>query len=81
MSSAAANRFQELRRRYRDLVPSKNVSRKRRRELSWAAAIETTREVASIELALGRPHDRGFIDQLKDEVQAHLAAAGVRFKR
>ncbi len=76
---SALTRFEELKRRYRQLVPRRKASREIWRELSAAAAIEVTREFASIELAMGRRHDRGFIEGLGEDVRNHLTAAGARF--
>lgn len=74
----AAQRFEDLFAKYRSLVPARKVSRARRRELRWAASLEQVREAATLERALGRPHDRLQLEQMRVDAQAHLRAGGVR---
>ena len=80
MSTALA-RFEELRRSFRAAVaPAKRLRRAHKRHIMMAASLQQIIEMAVIERACGAGHDRGLIEQLKLEVQRHLAAAGVRTK-
>jgi hypothetical protein len=76
--STAAIRFEELKSKFRALVPpAKRLSRARKRHIAMAANLTQVAEMAVLERACGAGHDRAFIDQMRSEVQAHLAAAGV----
>ena len=76
---SALAHLEDLRRKFRALVPSKKISRKQWREIVRAAALEQVREVATIERAIGVGHDKGLLDEMRTSVRAHLKSAGARF--
>jgi hypothetical protein len=72
-------RFDELRKIYKAMMPpSNNISRKRRRHISHAANPTQVAEMAIIERACGAKHDRDLIERMKLDVQACLKSAGAR---
>jgi hypothetical protein len=79
--SVASQRFQDLRRQYRSLIPSRRMTSERWHLVNLAASLETTRLFAQIEMAVGVAHDAALLDQMRDEVQSALAQAGAKFKR
>jgi hypothetical protein len=75
MTTALA-RFQELKRRYRELVPRRRISSAAWRDIARAASLEQVREIVAIESALGRSHDSAQLVRLGHEVRAQLTSAG-----
>jgi hypothetical protein len=75
--SAAVQRFDDLRRKFRAMVPARQLKPAQKHALSWAASLQQVVEVTIAELVLGKPHDRGLIKQMQQEVRARLAGAGV----
>jgi hypothetical protein len=79
--STAAIRFEELKSKFRAMVPpAKRLRRAHKRHIAMAANLTQVAEMAVLERACGAGHDRSQIEQMKREVQQHLAAAGVRTK-
>lgn len=75
-----AERFQHIKQQYRALVPGKRIPAARHRDIAWCAAAEQVREVAALELALGRGHDPALLDQLRTEIRTRLTRAGAKIK-
>jgi hypothetical protein len=49
---------------------------------SFRAMLPSRRKkLSAVQRALGARHDRSFIETMKSEVQAHLAAAGARVSK
>ena len=77
MTTPAMRRFDQLRKGYTASIPkSRNISRRRRRECAWAAALSLMIETVAAEIAFGirskRPPE---LDQMRLQVDAHLADA------
>jgi hypothetical protein len=51
------------------------------RLVNLAASLEVSRQFATIEMALGAPHDAAQVDAMRAEVQSALAQAGAKFRR
>ncbi len=74
----AQRRFDHYRSMYRAAVPLSNnsLSRKRRRELDWAAALTVTIETTLREIAMGlRGEQPPELKLMRAQVGEHLAAA------
>jgi hypothetical protein len=75
-----SERFAQLKASYRSLVPGRRISAARRRQIAWAASAEQIREVATLELALGRPHNPDILVQLRADIRTRLIRAGAKIK-
>jgi hypothetical protein len=71
-------RFAELQRGFKAMLGSrrKRLSAIQAFHISKAAALQQVVEISILERAIGRPHDRSFIEELKQDIQRHLLAAG-----
>jgi hypothetical protein len=75
-----AARLAELRTAFRKLVPRRKLGREGWRHLAHAANCQQVAELAVIERAAGRRHDRSLIETLKIEIRRHLVLAGAQLK-
>jgi hypothetical protein len=74
-------RYQELQTIFRSHIPSKKIGAARRRHLRMAAGLQQVIEMSVIENACGAHHDVRLLQQMKSEVQAHLASANVQLPK
>jgi hypothetical protein len=75
--SAAVQRFDDLRKKFRAMVPARQLKPTQKHSLLWAASLQQVVEITIAELVLGKPHDRRLIKEMQMEVRARLAGAGV----
>jgi hypothetical protein len=78
---SAALRFEQLKTKFRLLVPSRRLSPQQHRAITHAPGLEQVREVAALEVAMGRPHDATMIALMSVEITNLLASAGAKFMR
>ena len=78
MSSLAVQRFEELRREFRRRIPSRRIKPSQWHDLTWAASLQVTAEMAAIENVGTGKHPRCVIDEMRQEVLARLASAGAK---
>jgi hypothetical protein len=71
-----AARFKGLARTYRTMARLP-LTRERRRDILLASSLQQVLEMALIERVTGRPHDRRQLEDMKAEIKARLASAGV----
>ncbi len=76
--SQALKRFEELRRKFRSMIPTRKLSATQRHHLTTAAALQQVGEQYVAGMVIGAPHDRGAVDRLQSEVRTHLKLAGTR---
>lgn len=74
-------RYADLRRTFKGMVPSRRrrLSSIQMHHIAMAASKQQVAETAILERALGKGHDREFIERLKVEVKQHLDRAGAKF--
>lgn len=72
----AVARFEQLRSGYAAAIPpSKHTSRKRRRELAWAAALSLLIESVAQEVSIGLRREWPELDHIRRQIEQHLRAA------
>jgi hypothetical protein len=69
-------RFKELSRAYRSMA-TLPLTRERKHAILWAASLQQCLEMGLVERATGRLHDRRQLEDMKTEIKARLASAGI----
>jgi hypothetical protein len=79
-TTSPAERFAELKRTFRAMIPRRSLRREQWQHVARAASLTQVAEAAVLERALGAKHDRGLIEQMKIEVRRHLVLAGAKLE-
>jgi hypothetical protein len=77
--SMAVERFEELKKKFRQTVPHRRLSPEQHRAIAHAASIEQVREVTAIEATLGKPYDQAMMARMSIEITTLLVSAGAKF--
>jgi hypothetical protein len=75
--STAVQRFDDLRKKFRAMVPARQLKPAQKHAILWAASLQQIVEMTVAEMVLGVPHEKRHLKQMQEEVRARLAVAGV----
>jgi hypothetical protein len=76
---SAALRFEQLKTKFRQAVPGRRLSPRQRHDITRAANLEQVREIAAIEVGMGKPHDATMLALMSVEITNLLVSAGAKF--
>jgi hypothetical protein len=73
---SAALRFEQLKTKFRQAVPSQRLSPAQQRAIISAASLQQVVEMTVAEMVTGVPHDRQMVETMQSEIRECLASAG-----